>query len=271
MQNLQLFRILAEENCILVRGSVPGARERLRRRDQGRDAHRVQAQGRGQGRGSLEEPAQGLEEGGCGSRLSRLPAVAARPALHGDRAFSFMSKRLDDRDTRHDRFHQKAKQEGFLARAVYKLEEIDQKHKIFDARATACSTSAARRGRGCSTPRSKIGDRARARRARSRARCRVRRPGRADRRRRRADDRPQGAAAATLPAFDVVLSRHGARHHRHPQPRSGALRGAVRACARDRDARARPRRQLRRQAVPGPGLQEAQRGRAREVREREDA
>ena len=43
-----------------------------------------------------------------------------------------MAKRLDDRGTRHDRFHQQAKREGFLARAVYKLEEIDQKHKIFD-------------------------------------------------------------------------------------------------------------------------------------------
>jgi 23S rRNA (uridine2552-2'-O)-methyltransferase len=36
-----------------------------------------------------------------------------------------MSK-LRDRDTRHDAFHQKAKREGFLARAVYKLQEIDQ-------------------------------------------------------------------------------------------------------------------------------------------------
>jgi len=42
------------------------------------------------------------------------------------------TKRLDDRGTRHDRFHQKAKKEGFLARAVYKLQEIDEKHKIFD-------------------------------------------------------------------------------------------------------------------------------------------
>lgn len=42
------------------------------------------------------------------------------------------TKRLDDRSTRHDRFHQKAKKEGFLARAVYKLQEIDEKHKIFD-------------------------------------------------------------------------------------------------------------------------------------------
>jgi 23S rRNA (uridine2552-2'-O)-methyltransferase len=42
-----------------------------------------------------------------------------------------MARKLDDRSTRHDRFHQKAKREGFLARAVYKLEEIDTKHDIF--------------------------------------------------------------------------------------------------------------------------------------------
>jgi 23S rRNA (uridine2552-2'-O)-methyltransferase len=35
--------------------------------------------------------------------------------------------KLEDRSTRHDRFHQKAKREGFAARAVYKLEEIDDK------------------------------------------------------------------------------------------------------------------------------------------------
>ena len=40
--------------------------------------------------------------------------------------------KLDDRSARHDRFHQKAKREGFAARAVYKLEEIDAKHAIFD-------------------------------------------------------------------------------------------------------------------------------------------
>ncbi len=43
-----------------------------------------------------------------------------------------MGKKLDDRDVRHDRFHQKAKREGYLARAVYKLGEIDDKHHIFD-------------------------------------------------------------------------------------------------------------------------------------------
>ncbi len=40
--------------------------------------------------------------------------------------------RLDDRGTRRDRFHQKAKKEGFAARAVYKLEEIDQKLSLFE-------------------------------------------------------------------------------------------------------------------------------------------
>ena len=41
-----------------------------------------------------------------------------------------MSK-LADRSTRHDRFHQKAKKQGFLARAVYKLEELDAKVDLF--------------------------------------------------------------------------------------------------------------------------------------------
>jgi 23S rRNA (uridine2552-2'-O)-methyltransferase len=39
--------------------------------------------------------------------------------------------RLGDRNQRHDAFHQKAKKEGFAARAVYKLQEIDEKHHLF--------------------------------------------------------------------------------------------------------------------------------------------
>ena len=38
--------------------------------------------------------------------------------------------KLDDRSTRRDRFHQKAKRDGFVARSVYKLEEIDDKHGL---------------------------------------------------------------------------------------------------------------------------------------------
>src|ERR1044071_5515754 len=40
--------------------------------------------------------------------------------------------KLDDRSTRRDRFHRKAKREGYAARAVYKLEEIDSRHAIFE-------------------------------------------------------------------------------------------------------------------------------------------
>lgn len=42
-----------------------------------------------------------------------------------------MRGKLADRSTRRDRFHKKAKQQGFLARAVYKLEEIDKKFDVF--------------------------------------------------------------------------------------------------------------------------------------------
>ena len=42
-----------------------------------------------------------------------------------------MASNLANRGTRRDRFHQKAKREGFLARAVYKLEEIDNKFDLF--------------------------------------------------------------------------------------------------------------------------------------------
>jgi 23S rRNA (uridine2552-2'-O)-methyltransferase len=39
-------------------------------------------------------------------------------------------KNLADRSVRRDRFHKKAKREGFVARAVYKLEEIDRRFDI---------------------------------------------------------------------------------------------------------------------------------------------
>ena len=43
-----------------------------------------------------------------------------------------MSKsKLSDRRNRHDAYHQRAKKEGFAARAIYKLEEIDEKHPLF--------------------------------------------------------------------------------------------------------------------------------------------
>ncbi|HZS37407.1 MAG TPA: RlmE family RNA methyltransferase [Polyangia bacterium] len=43
-----------------------------------------------------------------------------------------MSK-LRDRSHRHDSFHRRAKQQGFAARSVFKLEEIDRKHHVLRA------------------------------------------------------------------------------------------------------------------------------------------
>jgi 23S rRNA (uridine2552-2'-O)-methyltransferase len=40
---------------------------------------------------------------------------------------------LGDRNKRHDRFFKKARQEGFAARAVYKLEEIDKRFRLLRA------------------------------------------------------------------------------------------------------------------------------------------
>ena len=38
--------------------------------------------------------------------------------------------KLGDRKARHDRFHNRARKKGFNSRAVFKLEEIDSKHKL---------------------------------------------------------------------------------------------------------------------------------------------
>ncbi len=38
--------------------------------------------------------------------------------------------KLGDRKARHDRFHNRARKKGFNSRAVFKLEEIDLKHKL---------------------------------------------------------------------------------------------------------------------------------------------
>jgi len=39
--------------------------------------------------------------------------------------------KLGDKTVRHDRFHDRAKREGFRARSVFKLEELDRAHRLF--------------------------------------------------------------------------------------------------------------------------------------------
>jgi 23S rRNA (uridine2552-2'-O)-methyltransferase len=41
-----------------------------------------------------------------------------------------LSSRLRDKKKRHDVYHRRARQAGFAARSVYKLEEIDAKHRL---------------------------------------------------------------------------------------------------------------------------------------------
>ena len=71
-----------------------------------------------------------------------------------------MGNKLDDRSNRHDRFHQKAKREGFAARAVYKLEEIDAKHAIFDSGGLRVLDLGCAPGSWLQYARQKLGDRA---------------------------------------------------------------------------------------------------------------
>jgi 23S rRNA (uridine2552-2'-O)-methyltransferase len=42
-----------------------------------------------------------------------------------------MGSKLSDRGKRHDTFYKRARQEGFAARSVFKLEEIDKKYRLF--------------------------------------------------------------------------------------------------------------------------------------------
>jgi 23S rRNA (uridine2552-2'-O)-methyltransferase len=41
-------------------------------------------------------------------------------------------KKLSDRDVRHDEFHRRARKQGYAARSVFKLSEIDDKHHIVE-------------------------------------------------------------------------------------------------------------------------------------------
>jgi 23S rRNA (uridine2552-2'-O)-methyltransferase len=69
--------------------------------------------------------------------------------------------KLDDRSTRRDRFHQKAKREGYVARAVYKLQEIDTRHHIFEPGMTRVLDLGCSPGSWLQFARQRIGDPAR--------------------------------------------------------------------------------------------------------------
>jgi 23S rRNA (uridine2552-2'-O)-methyltransferase len=93
-----------------------------------------------------------------------------------------MSKsKLSERRNRHDAYHQRAKKEGFAARAVYKLEEIDARYPLFRPGAAVLDLGC-RPGSWLQYAARQVGPQRRAGRHRSRA-ARRGHPGRTHRRR----------------------------------------------------------------------------------------
>lgn len=68
-----------------------------------------------------------------------------------------MGSKLGDRERRHDTYFKKAKQEGFAARAVYKLEEIDRAIAVFRPGDRVCDLGCAP-GSWLQYARTRIGD-----------------------------------------------------------------------------------------------------------------
>ena len=159
--------------------------------------------------------------------------------------------KLDDPHHRHDKYFKRAREQGFAARSVFKLEEIDRKlrlirpgHRVLDL--------------GC-RPGSWMQYAVDGRRAQGRGgRDRSRSAAGADRRHARAGGRslsrpPTPSCSVTCPPSTSCSPTW------RPTPpacadRPGALGGAVRGGAGARRALAGARRRIRRQDLPGPGF-----------------
>jgi len=66
--------------------------------------------------------------------------------------------KLKDRSHRHDVFHKRAKQQGFAARSVFKLEEIDHKYRLLKPGGRVLDLGC-RPGSWLQYARTKVGDR----------------------------------------------------------------------------------------------------------------
>jgi large subunit ribosomal protein L3 len=271
VQNLQVLRIVAEENCILVRGAVPGA------------PNGYVVVSKAATRTEYKRKGMGKEEVGRRTRSRRPrrppPAAASRSRRHSPPVDGLaVGRRLRFREPPWPRAAPASaiatsatitstiapRAQGFRARAVFKLEEIDQAIHLF------------RPGDRVLRPRLRAGLVAAVRPARIGdggamvGIDRVAIPG------------VPGARLMVGDVFTVTSAdllgtlplrrgdeRHGARHHRHPPHGPGAQRGAVRARARAGVRDPGAGRSLRRQDVPGPRLPEADRRVPRAVRDGE--
>ena len=131
MQNLVLVEIDEAQNLLLVQGSVPGARNGyvVIRNAKKKAGMKVKLKGQGEAEVKSKNPMK-ASKAGAGSGQAR------RGKARQEVAPAPLSK-LRDRSHRHDVFHRRAKQQGFVARSVFKLEEIDQKHSCSARRARA--------------------------------------------------------------------------------------------------------------------------------------
>ena len=146
VQNLVLLEIDETQNLLLVQGSIPGAPQRLRRHPQRQeeDGREGQAQGPGRGRGEVEEPDEGLE----GGRRPAKPA-AKKYQPRSSRASGCPSSATAPTDTTSSTG---ARSSRASPRARSSSSKRSTRSSKLLRRGSACSTSAAGRARGCSTP-----------------------------------------------------------------------------------------------------------------------
>ncbi len=129
VQNLVLMEIDAEQNLLLVRGAVPGGKNGLVviRNSKKKFGKVVKLKGHAEPQEEVEEPDEGVE----GRRHHR-----RQEACRGAQEVVSPSTTADHVQApaiaviAHDVFHKRAKQQGFAARSVFKLEEIDKKYRL---------------------------------------------------------------------------------------------------------------------------------------------
>ena len=112
MADLVVVRVLEDENVVLVKGSIPGPKNGV-----------VTI------KGSVKDVVNHIVPQEVKEVEARNPMKASRRAesnpLRGPR--TAMGSRLKNKEKRHDRFFKQARAEGYSARAVFKLEDVDKR------------------------------------------------------------------------------------------------------------------------------------------------
>src|SRR5262249_46384462 len=132
VQNLVLLEINAEDNVLLVQGAVPGARNGyvIVRNAKKKAGIKVKLRTGAETQEKSKNPMKASKAAAGGAKGGGAAKPENKERGGSSPAGGAMSK-LRDKSHRHDVFHRRAKQQGFAARSVFKLEEIDHKLKLF--------------------------------------------------------------------------------------------------------------------------------------------